>query len=331
MKRTLVIIAAVAGVLLLAAAGLGALAWCKLDSLHQDTVQVVKKPDIVAVPTPEIRQDETLVKLEETPEDVGEDYQVDIDEETAAQLKQEDIFETAVIDENVINVLLVGQDTGLEWNASTRSDSCMILSYDRAAGSVKTVSVMRDTWTPIEGHGWNRINAAYSFGGVGLLINTINEVYDLDIQYYVITGFDEFEAVIDELGGLDMELTAKEAAYLNKTCGTDLAEGMNHLNGAMALMHARNRRTGDGDFGRIRRQRDLLLAAYKKVRSISDVGTWLSLMEFGMGNIRTNIDPAMMVTLGLEALQNDARDDRLDRDAVPLDLRRRLRAEEHFE
>jgi len=73
----------------------------------------------------------------------------------------------------------------------------------------------------------------------------------------------------------------------------------------MALMHARNRRTGDGDFGRIRRQRDLLLAAYKKVRSISDVGMWLSLMEFGMGNIRTNIDPAMMVTLGLEALQND--------------------------
>ena len=221
------------------------------------------------------------------------------------------------INENIINVLLVGQDTGLEWNASTRSDSCMILSYDRANHNVKLISVMRDTWVPIEGHGWNRINAAYSFGGVGLLINTINDVYGLDIQNYVITGFDEFKLVIDEIDGLDMELTQKEAQYLNKLTGAHLEEGMNHLDGELALAHARNRRTGDGDFGRIQRQRNILLAAYQKVRSESDAAELLKLMEFGLGNVRTNMDPSLILTLGMEVLQ--AQDLQLAYSRVPQD------------
>ena len=128
------------------------------------------------------------------------------------------------------------------------------------------------------------------------------------INIIFVTGFDEFESVIDELGGLDLELTEKEAAYLNRNLGTELEEGMSHLDGAMALAHARNRRTGDGDFGRIRRQRDLMLAAFKKLKSVDSPGTWLSFMEFALGNIRTNMDPAEMITLGLEVLQNDGLD-----------------------
>lgn len=272
-----------------------------MNRIPAQDVEIVKKPDIVSVPVQSAEEDETLEKIEETPDDLGEDYDVEIADDV--EVGQKPIFEAVPIDENVINILVVGQDTGLEWNKSTRSDSCMVVSYNRAEASVKVISIMRDTWTHIEGYGWNRINAAYSFGGIGLLINTINDIYELDIQNYVITGFDEFEALIDKLGGLDMELTEKEAEFINEKLDMDIEAGMNHLTGAMALKHARNRRTGDGDFGRIRRQKELALTAFKKLKSEGDIAAYLAFMEFGLTNISTNMDPKEMITLGLEVLQ----------------------------
>ena len=301
MKKTWIVVL-IAVLMMALLAGIGTIVvGTKLDKLHDQSIQIVEKPDVVVAPTPAVKVDETLVEVEGTPEDIGEDYEPELTEED--EIEQKPIFKADMIDEDVINVLLVGQDTGLDWNRSTRSDSCMILSYDRRNNSVKMVSIMRDIWVPIEGHGWNRINAAYSFGGAGLLINTLNEIYDLDIQNYVITGFDEFKEVIDQLGGLDMELTAKEAAYLNSYCGTHFKEGTNHLNGAQALVHARNRRTGDGDFGRVRRQRNLILTAYNKLRSSKDIASYAAFLEFGLNHVKTNMDAAQILTLGLEGLQ----------------------------
>ena len=258
----------------------------------------VEKPDIVsAVP----KEDETLELVDGTPDDIGEDYDVDLNGE---DVEQAPIYEVVPIDENVINILFIGQDTGLEWNQSTRSDSCILVSYNREKNSVKMVSIMRDTWTHIDGHGWNRINAAYSFGGAGLLINTLNDMFHLDIQNYVITGFDEFKDCVDMLGGLDMELTEKEAAYIDSS----LKAGMTHLTGEMALIHARNRRTGDGDFGRVRRQRDIILAAYNKLRAEGNASTYLNFINFALGNIRTNMDTGEIITLGMEVLQADSLD-----------------------
>ena len=297
MKRVwIAVLCVVCAIVLIAGAG-AAVVYSMLRRTYTED-KPVEKPDVVTVEAP--RADETLELVEGTPDDIGEDYDVDLNGEDAEQAP---IYEVVPIDENVINILLIGQDTGLEWNQSTRSDSCILVSYNREKNSVNMVSIMRDTWTHIEGHGWNRINAAYSFGGAGLLINTLNDMFNLDIQNYVITGFDEFKECIDMLGGLDMELTEKEAAYIG-----GLEAGMNHLTGEMALVHARNRRTGDGDFGRVRRQRDIILTAYNKLRAEGSAATYLSFINFALGNIRTNMDTGEIVTLGMEVLQADSLD-----------------------
>ena len=301
MKKIYVIVLSVIIVLLFSVAATLGILYGIVSKPHDKTVLIVKKPDVVAVPTTEKKVDETLEKGKAIPDDLGEDYEIEFSDDI--EVEQKPIFEAVPIDENIINVLVVGQDTGLEWNKSTRSDSCMVVSYNRAAKSVKVVSIMRDTWTYIEGHGWNRINAAYSFGGIGLLINTINDVYELDIQNYVITGFDEFEALIDALGGLDMELTEKEAEFINEKLDMDIEAGMNHMTGAMALKHARNRRTGDGDFGRIKRQRDLALTAFNKLKNEGDIASYIAFIEFGLTNVNTNMKPGEIMTLGLEVLQ----------------------------
>ena len=297
------ILCAVCAIALCAGVGV-ALAYGKLRGTYTED-KPVEKPDIVAAPTEAPKVDETLESVEGTPEDIGEDYEVEVEDKG---VEQAPIYEVVPIDDNVINILFIGQDTGLEWNKSTRSDSCMVVSYNREKQSVKMVSIMRDTWTHIDGHGWNRVNAAYSFGGPGLLINTLNDMYDLDIQNYVITGFDEFKECVDMLGGLDMELTEKEAAYLNRVLGTNLEAGMNHLTGELALAHARNRRTGDGDFGRVQRQRNILLTAYNKIRAEGDASTYLSFINFALGNLRTNMETGEIITLGMEVLQADKLD-----------------------
>lgn len=295
-KWYIAVVCILAVVALVSGVALGAL-YGGAKRLHAQEVQIVKKPDVVSLPV----TDDTLNRVDESMVNLDEDYDPEISDDI--EVEQKPIFEAVPIDENVINILLVGQDTGLEWNKSTRSDSCMLISYNREEQCVKVVSIMRDTWTHIDGYGWNRINAAYSFGGIGLLINTINDVYELDIQNYVITGFDEFEALIDKLGGLDMELTDKEAQFINKELDMDIEAGMNHMTGAMALKHARNRRTGDGDFGRIRRQRDIALTAFNKLKNEGDVSTYVTFLEFGLNNIRTNMEPKEIITLGMEILQ----------------------------
>lgn len=301
MKKVWIVVVCVVCVIALGVCVSAAVAYGKLRSTYAED-KPVERPDLVSVPTEAPKVDDTLEIVQDTPDDIGEDYEVDVDGE---KVEQTPIYEVMPIDENVINILLVGQDTGLEWNKSTRSDSCMLVSYNREKKSVKMVSIMRDTWTHIDGHGWNRVNAAYSFGGPGLLINTLNEMYDLDIQNYVITGFDEFEDCIDMLGGLDMELTEKEAEFINKNLNMNIEAGMNHLTGAMALKHARNRRTGNGDFGRIQRQRDIILTAYNKLRAEGNVATYLNFINFALGNIRTNMDTGVIITLGMEVLQAD--------------------------
>ncbi len=278
--------------------GIGAgVVYAGLRSVHE-YIPIVSAPPSSTNPG----ADQSLVLLEGTPDDIDEDYalpEVENPDDTP-------IYQKVRIDEDVINILMLGQDSGLEDNVSTRSDSCFLISYDRSKGSVKMVSILRDTWTHIEGHGYNRVNAAYSFGGIGLLINTLNDMYDLDIQHYVITGFDEFADCIDQLGGLDMDLTEKEVKFINdRLPDADLKAGPCHLNGAMALLHARNRRTGNGDFGRTQRQRDIMLTSYKTLLSSRNPAQYLSFIQYALNNVRTNMEPDELVTLGMEVLQTE--------------------------
>ena len=128
------------------------------------------------------------------------------------------------------------------------------------------ISILRDALVPIEGHGWNRINAAYSFDGVGLAVNTVNQVFDLDIQRFVVIDFNGVKDFVNKVGGVDIKLTQAEADYYNRTnlMYTKVSAGKCHMNGHMALTYMRTRKL-DSDFGRTSRQRTLIEALANKI------------------------------------------------------------------
>lgn len=219
------------------------------------------------------------------------------------------IYKKEPIDQDIINILLLGCDisTGNSWG---RSDTMIVVSYNVKTDEVNMMSLLRDSWVPIDGYGWNKLNAAYSRGGPGLTINTVNELYSLDIQRYVMVDFDGLEKIVDTIGGLDLELTAKEVEYINNS--PDLTSpnvltgsGVMHLDGNQVLEHARNRTTGGSDFHRTNRQRQVLMAIYEKAKTIRNPVTLLSLATTCKDFIVTNIPFNTMFSLGMGALNAD--------------------------
>lgn len=112
-------------------------------------------------------------------------------------MDDDSIFNESRIDKDVVNIMLFGSDVR-EGERHGRSDTMMILSYNRKLRTAKLVSLLRDTWIYIPNRDtWNRINTAYFFGGVGLAINTVNSNFGMDIQYYVKVDFDSLKEIVD--------------------------------------------------------------------------------------------------------------------------------------
>lgn len=224
--------------------------------------------------------------------------------EPPKQQAQTPIYEQYKKDPDVTNVLLLGRDARATYERG-RTDSMIILSYNKRTHGVKLISLMRDMLIPIEGHDWNRINTAYAFGGIGLCINTLNDVFKLDIQDYMTIDFDGLTKVIDSIGGIDVNLTPDEVA-LYQSYGmipNDTQPGSYHMDGATALKHARNRTLGS-DFERTRRQRDVLIAIFNKVTSSMSLTDVTSLISSTLELVNTNLPVTTIVSLATDVMTN---------------------------
>lgn len=189
----------------------------------------------------------------------------------------------------VFNVLLVGSDS-LDPNAEKgRSDTMILLSFNEEENKATVASFMRDSLVEIPGYGQTKLGHSYAYGGIGLTINTINSVYGLDIQNYVTINIENLKNVVDKLGGIEITLTAEEAELYNAYGLKELHEGVNHMNGTQALTHARNRSL-DSDFGRTRRQRQVMNAIYQKVLQTKDPSALLALINYCLTQVKTNMD-----------------------------------------
>ena len=104
-------------------------------------------------------------------------------------------------DDDVVNVLLVGSDSRDPNAEMGRSDTMMLVSFNKAEEKATVISFLRDSLVEIEGYGQSKLGHTFAYGGVGLTINTINEQFDLDIQDYIIINFENLVGIIDELGG----------------------------------------------------------------------------------------------------------------------------------
>lgn len=218
--------------------------------------------------------------------------------------EQTDIYKVKPIDKKIWNVLLIGQDARSE-EERARSDTMILFSYNRNEKSVVLTSFLRDTWVPIEGFGYNKLNAGFALGGPGLLVNTINQVYGLDIQNFVVVDFEGLVEIVDAMGGLNLAITPEEAAYYNREFPNDgrivSGEAVN-LTGIQALHHLNNRSIGNSDFQRTQRQRDALLAVYSQLKSVKDAKTVLTLADTVLKNVETNIPASRAISTGIEAL-----------------------------
>ncbi len=298
-KPLLVFIVVVLGVGLVAG---GALA-IRLRSLTRDTVPIVTKPTESNGPAATTTEPtETLPVIEGTPDDIDVDYDVDVKDPIRAP-----IYERMPVDKNVVNILVLSSDAR-PGETTGRSDSMMLMSYNRKLGTLKLTSFMRDMWVRIEGRGWNRINAAYAFGGIGLAVNTVNDNFDLDIQYYVTVRFEQFIQIIDQIGGISLSLTRAEIDYINRANPENLLStgaGVKQLTGAQALAHSRNRSVGNGDFDRTRRQRETMYAALQKLRQQRDPVKITRIVNDTLDHVTTNMKASTVIELAIEALGND--------------------------
>jgi cell envelope-related function transcriptional attenuator common domain len=274
--------------------------WIRLSNMSKNAVKVdettplVVPDEIVAPDMPEI----------EDPSEIDWEANDDFEDLDDFEVSFDSIFHRDRINSDVVNILLLGNDARDQYDHG-RSDTMMLLSYNRKARTAKLVSFLRDTWIYIPGRStWNRLNTAYRFGGVGLAINTINVNFDLDIQYYMRVDFNSLREIVDSVGGVDVQLTAREVDYINKHSNwklTQNGDGVYHLNGDQALRHARNRSIGgDGDWSRTRRQRDILYAMLNSIKKDANVSSLISLVRTLTDYVETNLTAGECIDLALD-------------------------------
>lgn len=205
-----------------------------------------------------------------------------------------------VSEENhIVNILLIGQDRR-EGESQSRSDSMILCSLNKEAGTLTMTSFLRDLYIPIPGHGSNRINAAYSFGGMKLLEETIEENFGISISGSIEADFQQFSGIIDLLGGVPIQLRQDEADFINRETGSSLAEGTQTLTGQQALTYSRIRSLDpDGDFSRTNRQRKVMEAVLAICRSTGPT-RMLPLFRQLLPMITTDLNSGQLVLLALE-------------------------------
>ena len=172
----------------------------------------------------------------------------------------------------ITNILLLGVDNREGESGFQRADTMMLISIDNLHRQIKITSFLRDSYVEIPGRGMNKLNAASALGGIQLTIDTIEYNYKIKINKYMEVDFTAFTAIIDALGGVDVPVTAKEAAYLNSTWWKWSLTGKQiyfesgdsvHMDGEHALMFSRIRKL-DSDVQRTRRQRLVVNAIRQK-------------------------------------------------------------------
>ena len=176
----------------------------------------------------------------------------------------------------VINILLVGQDRRYgEGKQPQRTDAMILCTLNVNKKTLTMTSFMRDVWVYIPDHYNQRLNIPYMVGGFPLLNETLNYNFGVSADYNAEIDFSGFMEAIDVVGGVEIELTSAEAAYLNRRGNWDVEEnknwnlkkGVNLLNGSQALAYSRIRQIGD-DFGRTNRQRTVLTQLIDKIKTL---------------------------------------------------------------
>src|SRR5689334_6318029 len=180
---------------------------------------------------------------------------------------------------NVQNILLLGSDSRVsagdpsQWEAGAqRTDAIMVAHVPADRSAIQIVSIPRDSWVDIPGHGKNKINAAFSFGGPSLMVQTVEQLTKVRINHVVVVDFTGFTSITDALGGVDIDV-----AKATKDGRASFSAGVQHMDGAQALNYVRQRHgLPGGDFDRVKRHQNWIRAV---ARETLDRGTLTSPLQ----------------------------------------------------
>jgi LCP family protein required for cell wall assembly len=202
--------------------------------------------------------------------------------------------------DNVVNILLIGQDAR-EGEGRSRSDSMILVTFNKDTKTITMTSFLRDMYVKIPGYQDNKLNATYVFGGMPLLNQTLEQNFGVQVDGNVEVDFSHFAEVIDLLGGVDLELRYDEAATINNATGRlVLGTGMMHLDGEQALVYSRIRSLdADADFSRTNRQRKVINALIEKFRN-TKLTTLLGLVDDLLPMITTDMSNGEIIELAYE-------------------------------
>ena len=200
--------------------------------------------------------------------------------------------------EEPINILLIGQDQR-PGEPGKRSDSLILCTLLPGEKKLVLTSVLRDLYVKIPGYGYERINAAYAIGGVPMLDKTLEENFGISIDGNVEVDFVQFSGIVDQLGGVTLELREDEAREINRLVpDRQAASGVQTLDGRQALVYARIRRLdADSDFSRTQRQRKLLTALTDQYRDM-DFPTMVKLTGTILPAVTTDLNGFEILTYG---------------------------------
>lgn len=227
--------------------------------------------------------------------------------------------------DSIINIALFGVDA-VDGEAG-RSDSIMIATIDTVHKKLKLTSIMRDSYVAIDGHGNDKINHAYAFGGPQLAIKTLNENFDLNIEDFASVNFETLPKIIDKIGGIELDIDADELEYingyiahLNNINGTSEpaieSTGIQHVSGTQALAFCRIRYTSGGDYKRTERHREVLTEIFKKIETMP-VTSYPSLLLDILPMVNTSLTYNEILDLGTEVLKLG--DSSMELERFPLD------------
>ena len=197
-------------------------------------------------------------------------------------------------------LLILGVDS--RNGESARADAIMLAAINPAKRSASLVSVPRDSYVGIPGKGHDKVNHAMAFGGPGLVKRSLEDFLDIRIDRYVTVDFEGFRRVVDELGGIRVEVK-KRMRYSDPSDGTsiDLKPGVQLLSGKEALDYARFRKSDlggeDSDYQRIARQQEIIRAIAEEAVSAKALARLYPLLEIAGEHVKTDLTEAEMASL----------------------------------
>lgn len=215
-------------------------------------------------------------------------------------------------DQNDLNILIIGTDSRGEDRG--RSDSLMVAHYDQKRKQPKLISIMRDSYVDIPGYGKDKINAAYSYGGIELVRKTLKENFDLPIEYYVTINFDHLKEAIDNLFPKGVTIDAEKDLDLDQVF---IKAGKQKMDGNTLLQYSRFREDEEGDFGRIRRQQQVLSAISQQVTNVTSLSKLPKTTGKLLGYVDTNLSESTILSVGKDFALGDTK--KIETLAVPID------------